>query len=380
VREPKELALTPFSRGAVLVHDFFVQDGGAERCAIELARLLPRAPVYTTFFDRQRFGDRLDARRIHPWKIQRLLRGHTFRGLLPLYPAYFSLLDLRGASLVVSSSVAFSKAVRTSEGALHISYVYTPMRYAWDLEDYLRGSSYSALARAAARGLRRPLIRWDRRSARGPDILVAISETVRQRIRQRWGRESELIYPPVDTSEFVVSGRDDGFLLVASRLLAYRRLELAVNAANMLRRELVIVGEGPERRRLEASAGPTIRFMGELPRSQLVELFEHCHAYVLPGVEDFGLAPLEAMACGKPVVAYAAGGALETVVDGETGVFFRQPEARSLADAIGQLDSLALDQAPMRARAEQFDRQQFVTRWRALFRRLGVDPGLYDTG
>jgi glycosyltransferase involved in cell wall biosynthesis len=364
--------------GAAIVHDFLVQDGGAERCAIELARLLPGAPLYTSFFDPATFADRLPAERVRPWPMQRLLGGRHFRSLLPLYPAYFSLLDLRWAELVVSSSVAFAKAVRTSRRAVHVAYVHTPMRYAWDLDAYLRSSSYRLPTRIASRALRAPLVAWDRRTARNPDVLVANSENVRRRITERWGRDAELIYPPVDTAELTVSGRDDGFLLMAARLLAYRRADDAVAAANLLGRELVVVGDGPERGRLERLAGSTVRFTGHLPRRELIALFERCHAYLLPGVEDFGIAAIEAMAAGKPVVALAAGGAMETVVDGETGVLYAQPGARSLAEAIERLDSVAFDPAVLRRHAERFDRGHFGAAWRALFARLGVDERLYE--
>jgi len=361
-----------------LVHDFFVQDAGAERCAIALANLLPDADVYTSFFDADVFADRLDPARVHEWPLQRLVGRHRFRSLLPLYPLYFSTLDLRDYDLVVSSSVAFSKAVRTSADTLHISYVYTPMRYAWDLDSYLHGSSYPAAAQLAARAIRGPLREWDRLTARRPDVVVAISQTVRERIARHWGRRSEVINPPVSVSEFHVSGRDDGFLLVAARLLAYRRLDLLVQAATQSGRALVVVGSGPERDRLESFAGPTVQFRGQLPRAELIDLFERCHAYVLPGEEDFGIAPVEALASGKPVVAYGQGGATETIRDGIDGVLFREQSAAGLMVAIDRLDTLAFDPQVLRLRAEEFDSSRFVAAWRALLARHGVDHSLYS--
>lgn len=324
------------------------------------------------------FGDRLAPSRVHAWPVQRLIGGRRFRGLLPLYPIYFSALDLRRYRLVVSSSVAFSKAVRTARDAFHVSYVYTPMRYAWDLDQYLRGSSYPRPARLAARLLRSPLSKWDRRTARQPNLLVAISETVRDRIRRIWQREAEVIHPPVDVGEFTLSSRDDGYLLVAARLLAYRRLDLAVEAATRLGRELVVVGSGPERRRLQDIAGPTVHFMGQLPRHALVDLFERCHAYVLPGEEDFGIAPLEALACGKPVIAYARGGATETVRDGVHGALFTDQTAAGMAAAIERLDGLSFAPSALRAQAEAFDARHFRRAWRELFYCQGIDPSLYQ--
>ncbi|MDQ3553102.1 MAG: glycosyltransferase [Chloroflexota bacterium] len=364
--------------GAAIVHDYFVQDGGAERCAVEFARLLPGATIHTSFFHAARFGNRIDPQRVRPWPVQRL-SGPTerFRALLPLYPAYFGALKVRG-DLVISSSSAFAKAVRTSPGALHIAYVYTPMRFAWDLDGYLQGSSVGIGQRFGAQLARPVLQRWDRATSRRPDILVAISEVVRERIQRLWRRPSEIIHPGVDTDEFPLSARDDGFLLVASRMLAYRRLDLAVEAATAMRRELVVVGDGPERRRLESLAGPTVRFLGHVSRAELQDLVARCHAYVLPGVEDFGIAPVEAMAAGKPVVAFRGGGARETVVEGVTGVFFDRPEAGSLADALERLDAISIDGSAVRTNARRFDVEVFRHKWRALLAREGVDPHLYS--
>lgn len=364
---------------SALVHDFFVAQGGAEQVAVELAHLLPHAQIYASFFSAKRFAGQIDPDRIRTWPIQRLV-GPTdhFRAFLPLYPLWFTALDLRRYDLVVSSSVAFTNAVRTSPEALHVSYVYTPMRYAWDLDTYLAQSSLSFPGRIAARTLR-PLLRsWDRATAARPDVIVAISETVRERIRRLWGRESELIYPPVDVSGIALGERDDGFLLVAARMLAYRRLDLAVEACSRLGRELVVVGDGPERTRLEAIAGPSVRFSGRVDRPTLVDLFRRCHAYLVPGVEDFGIAPVEAMAAGKPVIAYRAGGTAETVVDGVTGLLFTRQDATALAGAIEQRDTVTFDPLMIRARAEEYDTAVFRARWRRLFERAGVDPSLYS--
>ncbi len=364
--------------GAAIVHDYFVQDGGAERCAVEFARLLPGARVHTSFFDSDRFGDRIDPRRVRPWPVQRLT-GPTerFRALLPLYPPYFQTLRIRRA-LVVSSSSGFAHAVRTRPDALHIAYVHTPMRFGWDLDSYLEGSSYSLPTRLGGRILRPLLQRWDRRAAGRPDLLIANSGTVQERIARLRGRSSEIIHPPVDTDEFPLSERDDGFLLVASRMLAYRRLDLAVEAATMLGRELRVVGDGPERQRLESLAGPAVRFLGHVPRAELRDLMARCHAYVLPGLEDFGIAPVEAMAAGKPVVAFRGGGATETVVEGLTGVFFDQPDTRSLAEALERLEAIGFHGPTIRENARRFDVEVFRRSWRELFEREGVDPHLYS--
>jgi glycosyltransferase involved in cell wall biosynthesis len=367
-------------RGAAVVHDFFVGDGGADACAVEFANLLPHAAVYTSFFHATRFGDRIDPSRVHTWPIQRLT-GPTerFRTFLPLYPAWFSSLDLREYELVLSSSIAFTHAVRTNPRAFHVSYVYTPIRYAWDLDAYLGGSSLSLPARIAARTVRPMLRRWDVATAGRPDVIVAISTEVQERIADRWGRPSEIIFPPVDVGGIPLSTRDDGFLLVAARMLAYRRLDLAVEAANQLGCELVIVGDGPERARLEAAARPNIRFLGWVDRPQLVDLFARCHAYLVPGIEDFGIAPVEAMAAGKPVVSIRAGGPRDTVLEGVTGVFFERQEAGDLIDAIRRMNDVTFDSQLIRGHAATFDVSIFRQRWRDLFIRFGVDASLYST-
>lgn len=362
---------------AAVVHDFFVAEAGGEAVAVELARLLPSASVHTSFFDAHLYGSRIDPARVHPWPLQRVL-GPTrrFRSLLPLYPAWFSVLDLRHADLVVGSSVAFTNAVRTRPDALHVSYVHTPMRYAWDLDTYLAGSGAGRVTRAGARTIRPMLRRWDRWASRRPDVLVANSATVRERIRRLWGRDAEVIHPPVDVAGIPLSSRDDGFLLVAARLLAYRRIDLAVAAAGVLGRDLVVVGDGPEAVRLRAAAGPTVRFLGTVDRSTLVDLFGRCHAYLVPGVEDFGIAPVEAMAAGRPVIAFRRGGATETVVDGVAGVFFDEPTSDALAGAIERADALAVDRAGLRAHAETFATPVFRARMRELLLRHGADPEL----
>jgi glycosyltransferase involved in cell wall biosynthesis len=363
---------------AAIVHDFFVADGGAESCAAEFADLLPTARMHTSFFHTGRFSGRIDPARVHTWPIQRLIGpSDRFRSFLPLYPPWFSMLDLRAYDLVVSSSIAFTHAVRTRTDALHVSYVYTPMRYAWDLDAYLDKSSLSMPSRFAARTVRPLLRRWDVATASRPDIVVAISTEVRERIARLWGRDSEIIFPPVDVPAIPLSTRDDGYLLVAARMLAYRRLDLAVKAANRLGRELVVVGDGPERGRLEALGGASVRFVGRVDRPSLIDLFSRCHAYLVPGIEDFGIAPVEAMAAGKPVIAIRAGGPRDTVLEDVTGVFFDRQDVDALVEGIERLDDLNLDPATIRAHAETFDASVFRRRWRELFARYGVDPSLY---
>ncbi|HLX34644.1 MAG TPA: glycosyltransferase [Candidatus Limnocylindrales bacterium] len=359
---------------AAIAHDWFVVEGGAERVALELADLLPTASIYTSFFDPSAFPG-VNETRVHSWPLQRII-GPTrhFRSFLPLYPLYFGGLDLRRYDLVVSSSVAFTHAVRTARGAIHLSYVHTPLRYAWDLDAYLRRSSFSVPARLGGRLLRPWLQRWDRSTANRPDVLVANSEAVRQRIQRFWNRDAEVIHPPVDVDAIQLSTRDDGFLLIAARMLAYRRLDLAVAAATRLNRQLVLVGDGPERARLQSIAGPSVRFVGRVDRPVLIDLIQRSHAYLVPGEEDFGIAPVEAMAAGKPVVALARGGVTETVLNGRTGILFEEPTIEALSHAIEALDTVPFDGSTIRAQAERFSPHVFRAKFRSVLERLGVDP------
>jgi glycosyltransferase involved in cell wall biosynthesis len=362
---------------AAVVQDWFFTPGGSEQVAGELADILPGSDLYTSFADkssRERFGTRL-----RTWPPQRVL-GATlrYRALLPFYPWWFDHLDLSSYDLVVASSSAFAKAARTRPSAISVAYIHTPMRYAWDLDRYLGGSSLRLPGRLAARALRPWLQRWDRKTAQRPDVLVTNSQTVRDRVQRFWNRDAEVIYPPVSVDEIEVSARDDGYLLVAARMLAYRRLDLAVGAANALGRELVVIGDGPERKRLEGMPGPTIRFLGRVDRPVLLDMMARCHAYLVPGIEDFGIAPVEAMAFGKPVVAFNGGGVAETVIDGETGVLFDAQTVESMAAAIERLEGLRLDPAAARTRAEGFNQATFRAAFRALFERLDVDPSLYS--
>jgi glycosyltransferase involved in cell wall biosynthesis len=362
-----------------IAQDWLAAEAGSEWVTLELSRLLADADIHTTFFEPGIFGRAFLPERVRTWPLQRIPGAATrFRSFLPFYPIWFSLLDLRHYELVISSSVAFAHAVRTGPNALHVSYVHTPLRYAWDLDTYLAGSSAGFPARLGARLLQPALRSWDRATSARPDIIVANSMTVRERIRRFWDRDAEVIHPPVDVESIPMAVKNDGFLLVAARLLAYRRVDIAIEAAAQLNCELVVVGDGPERHRLDSFAGPHTRFMGRVDRPTLIDLFSRCRAYVVPGVEDFGIAPVEAMAAGKPVVALRAGGARETVLDGETGVLYDKPEVAALCAAIERLDSIAIDPVACRRRAATFGRDRFRSRWRDLLLGSGVRSALLD--
>ncbi len=356
-----------------LAHDYFVQDGGAERVAVELARMFPDAPVHTTFFEHERFGGRIDPRRVRSWRLAgRVAPSPWFRPLLPAYVAHFSGLRVPAARLVISNSSTFARGVRAQPPAIHVAYVHSPLRFAWDVDGYLARSSFPVVARIALRGAAPSLRRWDRFVGRRADVVVTNSRHIQGRILQTWRRDSVVIHPPVSVAPLAVSTAVDDFYLVATRLLAYKRVDLAVRAAALLGRPLIVVGDGPERSRLERLAGPATRFLGHIDQAKLEDLQRRCRALLVPAAEDFGMAAVEAMAVGRPVVALAAGGALETVVDGETGVLFEDETPRGMAAAIERLESMALDPYAARERALQFDVTVFHRRWGQLLEGLGL--------
>jgi glycosyltransferase involved in cell wall biosynthesis len=356
-----------------LVHDYFVQDGGAEAVALELARMFPDAPMHTTFFEQDRFGDRIDPDRVRPWSVSSRLRPSPwFRPLLPAYVAHFSRLEVPASRLVLSNSSTFARGVRARRPAIHVAYVHSPLRFAWDADAYLADSSFPLAARLALRAAAPTLRQWDRWAGRRADVVVANSQNDHDRIERRWGRDSRIVHPPVNVAGIEPTTAHDEFYLVATRLLAYKRVEVAIEACQRMGRELVIVGDGPERKRLEALTGRGTRMVGHVNRAALVDLFQRCRGLIVPGIEDFGIAPVEAMAYGKPVVAYARGGVLETVIDGQTGIFFEEATSSSLTRAIEQLEATPIDPARCHARAREFDVAVFRRHWAALLDELGL--------
>ncbi len=355
-----------------LVHDWLVTLGGADRVLLALHEIFPQAPVYTAVYRPQALPSAFARLDVRPTWLQRLpgaVRQH--RLLVPLLPLAFRSVDLRGCDLVVSSSHACAHGVRVPSGAVHVCYCHTPMRYAWDLqEEYLQ--SLPPPVRPAARLTLAALRAWDRAAAARVHAYVANSRHVADRIRRHYAREAAVIYPPVDTDFFTPAppnhsripalprSRVPGsYYLLVSRLVPYKRVDLAVRAFTRLGRPLVVVGDGPLRRRLEALAGPSVHFAGEVSDETLREYYRHCRALIFPGVEDFGLVPVEAQACGRPVIALGRGGVRESVVDGVTGLFFSDPDPDALAAAVRAADGMRFDPAVIRSHAERFSRARF---------------------
>ncbi len=339
-----------------IVHDFLNQMGGAEQVVKVFREVFPEAPIYTSVYVPSAVCPSFRTADIRTSFMQHLpMIGRHARRYLPLYPYAFEQFDLSGYDVVLSSSSSFAKGVITSPDTCHISYCYTPMRFAWNYHTYIEQEPLSRFVRFCLPYVIHRVRRWDEITSNRVDYFVAISNEIRRRIWKYYRRDSDIIHPPVDTSRFTVSEKDEGYFLILSRLLPYKRIDVAIEAFNRLRLPLKIVGNGRDSKRLKKNAGPTVEFLGHLPEKETKRCLRECRALVFPGLEDFGLTPVEAMACGKPVVAFAAGGALETVVDGVTGKFFHEQTPESLAHAVTDLDPSTFDPYMIRSHAEMFD-------------------------
>jgi glycosyltransferase involved in cell wall biosynthesis len=343
---------------------------GGERCLEVFCELFPEAPLFTLLHSAGSVSPAIERRAIRTSFIQRLPAAERhYRRYLPLFPAAIRRFDLRGYDLILSSSHAVAKSVRVPDEALHVCYCFTPMRYMWDLYDEYFGPRAGWPARALMPPVAAAFRRWDRRTASGVHHFVAISRFIADRIRRAYGRESDVIYPPVDVSRFRIEESPGDFYLVVSALTPYKRVDLAVEGANYLRRRLLVVGTGPEQSRLRALAGPTVELLGWRGDAEIAELYARCRALIFPTLEDFGITPLEAMAAGRPVIAFGRGGALETVrppggTEPPTGLFFDRQSADAVVDAIRRFESGhdQFEPKALRRHAEAFDRPLFKER------------------
>jgi glycosyltransferase involved in cell wall biosynthesis len=357
-----------------VVHDYFTQLGGAEKVAEELyCALPPDAALFATVA----FPDCLPARlknvQVHTSWMQNLpFIDKYYRSYFLLYPFGVNSLDLTAYDLVLSSSSSYAKGVKTSRDSIHVCYCHTPMRWVWNYDDYSRRDSFRSLQRSILKTLVRGLRYWDEAASRQPDHFIANSNLVAQRIKKTYGRCSEVIHPPIDTRRFVPSDTWEDYYIVLSRLVSYKQLDLAVQACSTLRRKLLVIGTGPDRERLQSLAGPTIVFAGRLSDREVEYLVPRCRALIFPGEEDFGMAPLEVAAAGRPTIAYRAGGALETIIENVTGCFFDRQTPDHLEDAIDRFEKQQWSPQLMRRHAQNFSIQVFQERLHSFLRRIGA--------
>jgi glycosyltransferase involved in cell wall biosynthesis len=362
VQSPSEKS--PLEPKVALVHDFLLDVRGAERVFIELCKMWPNAPIFTAVYDEEGTEGRFAGRNVYSSFLQRLRPSAlTFRALLPLYPAAIESFDLSEYDLVVSSSSAWAHAVLCDERTVHVSYCHNPFRYAWNDRDQTLARVRNPIARTFLRGAFRRWRQWDWIAAQRTDRYVANSRTTQARIRAYFGREASIVYPPVDTSRFSPGPVGDHYAIV-SELMPHKQIDLAVAAFNRLRLPLIVVGDGPDARRLRRAAGPTIQFTGRLPDASVTEILQGARALIVTAVEEFGIAAVESQAAGRPVIARHGGGALETIVDGVTGCWWTGG-AEDLARAVAEFDDGAVDPGACTRNALRFDASSFQAGLRA---------------
>ena len=325
----------------------------------KFGEIYPSAPIFTALYDRDQVGRWFEGKEIVTSFLQKFPGAiNRHRMFMPFYSLAFESFDLRGYDLVLSSHHLAAKSIITTADTCHVCFVHTPMRFAWEFfPEYIQ--TFGVLMRPFMRLFFHYFRMMDVSTANRVDYFIANSQNTANRIWKHYRRESTVINSPVLAKNFHIAQRTGDYYLTVSRLVPYKRIDLAVEAVDRLDEKLVIVGKGPEMKRLKAMAGPNIEFTGFRTDEELAKLYAECRAFIFPGEEDFGLTPLEAQASGRPVIAYRAGGALETVVEGKTGAFFDEQTPESLAAAVRGFDPDGPDPAAVRAHAERFDEEPF---------------------
>lgn len=344
-----------------LVHDWLNQIGGAEDVLATLVDLYPKSPIYTSIYAPEAMPDVYRTWDIRTLWLDRMPGIHSHhQPYLPLYPAAWGGLNLSDYDVILSNKSGFCHGLRFGQESIHICYCLAPTRYVWQLDAYIAREGLGGAVEMGLRPLVNILRRWDYAAAQRVTHFIAISSEIRERIQRYYDRESVIIYPPVDTARFQPSARVEDYFLVVSRLIPYKRIDLAVQAATQLGLPLKVAGRGRDLERLREMAGPTVEFLGYVPDSDLPDLMARCRAFLFPGLEDFGITPVQAQAAGRPVIAFGGGGALDTVIPGETGEFFHAMTVEALIAAMTNFDANRYSAAQMRAHAERFDTAVFI--------------------
>jgi len=363
-----------------LAHDYLLTMRGAERTFAEMAACWPQAPIYTLLYDEEAVADGFAGREVHTSRLQRLGAGQrSFRYLLPLFPAAAERLPVSEYDVVVSSSSAFAHGLRPGPEALHVCYCHSPFRYAW----FERERALEEAPRPARPLLGRTLRRiraWDLEAAGRVSRYVANARITQERIERLYGVEAEIVHPPVAVERFSI-GKPEDFLLFVGQIVPHKRVEVALKAAQLAGRPIKIVGEGPDLARLQQLyGGPGVEFLGNVSDSRLADLYARCIALVVPNIEEFGIAAVEAQAAGRPVVAIDRGGVRETVVDGQTGALVHGEDAAALAAPLHDLDFERFDPATIRANAERFSAASFRHNLTALVDRYAAQHRAVPAG
>jgi glycosyltransferase involved in cell wall biosynthesis len=356
-----------------LIHDFLTAYGGAERVLEVLAEMFPEAPIYTLLYDKEKIHGKFKGKKIHTSFLQKFPRflRRRYKWLLPFFPVAPETFDLREFDLVISSTGAWSKGIVTRLNTTHISYLHSPMRFVWDKnEEYLLEQRKCFITKFFIRRLLNYIRIWDKVAADRPDYLISNSRYTRERVKKYYGRDSVVIYPPVELFRGLASKaaleakplKESGYFLVVSRLSPYKKVDAVVEAFNKLELPLMIAGEGSQKRYLEKIANKNIKIIGWQNDKKIKELYENARAFIFPAVDDFGIAPVEAMSCGVPVIAIRQGGAKETVTPGKTGEFFDAATAEVIADGVRRFMEREgdYDKEFIRSRAREFSKERFI--------------------
>lgn len=346
-----------------LVHDFLLKFGGAERVLKVFAEMFPDAPIYTLLYDEKKVGEVFPRERVRTSKLQKIpFIKHTYRYFFPRMPREVEEWDFSDFDLVISSNSAYAHGIVTPLKTKHICYCHSPMRYAWDYaHQYLNEQNMGSLRKFISAALLKKVRMWDQAAADRADLYVANSENVRKRIQKYYRMDAKVVYPPVDIHRFRPQKRHEDYFLIVSTLTPYKKIDLAISLFNKIGKRLVVIGDGPARKYLESFKGPNIDILGYKPDDVVKVYLQNCRALLFPSEEDFGIAPVEAMACGKPVLAYGKGGLKETVIPGKTGELFYEQTIESMEDGLGRLILNEEHYKPMEIRkhAEQFSRENF---------------------
>lgn len=342
-----------------IIHDWLTIYGGAESIIRILHEMFPEAPIYTTVYNRENMPDDFRKMDIRTSFIQKFpFAKKKYTSYLPWMPRAFEEFDLSEYDLVISSNTSCSKGVLTGANTFHICYCNTPMRYGWDFYHEYKSAKSPLMQKIISKQMHK-IRMWDRLSADRVDTFIANSYNVARRIGKHYRRDSKVIYPPVRTHMFQKSNKTEDFYLVVSRLVPYKRIDLVAEAFTKLGLNLVIIGDGSEYKNIEEKAGSNVKMLGRVDDDVVLDYMMRCKAFLFPGEEDFGITPIEAQACGKPVIAYGKGGALETVQADKTGVFFDQQTVESVVSAVRRFESMEFDADEIREHSEQFSEERF---------------------
>lgn len=341
-----------------IVHDWLTNMGGAEQVVINFKKIYKEAPIYTTLYNPNNLDKELQNIDVRTSFLQKKKMVVNHKKYFPLMPLAFENFNLNEYDVILSSSSSCAKGVITKPGSIHVCYCHTPMRYAWELrDDYIKGMG--KLKRRLVKILLHYMRIWDLASANRVDYFIANSTEVQKRIKKHYKRDSVVINPPVRCDLFNISETDGDYYFVISRLVGYKRFDLAVQACSELGKKLVVIGDGPEKEKLEKVANENVTFLGRQPDEVVKKYMSECKALLFPGEEDFGIVPVEAQACGRPVIAYGKGGVLDTVINGKTGVYFKEQTVESLKEAIIKFEKMKFNKNEIRKHALEFDEKVF---------------------